>query len=104
MTGRIIVRSSAHRDVVSQAEYFGEKANEELAYRFLEAAEAAYRLLLKHPALGKPSRIRSLRLAGVRELPMRDFEKHIIFYRPVQDGIEVIRVLHGARDLEALLG
>ena len=24
------------------------------------------------------------------------------FYQPVEDGIEIIRVLHGARDIEAL--
>jgi len=24
------------------------------------------------------------------------------FYQPIEDGIEIIRVLHGARDIEAL--
>jgi toxin ParE1/3/4 len=28
---------------------------------------------------------------------------YVIFYRPTQDGIEVARMLHGARDIEALL-
>jgi len=27
---------------------------------------------------------------------------HLIFYRPAVDGIEVIRVLHGARDIPKL--
>ncbi|MBI4604738.1 MAG: type II toxin-antitoxin system RelE/ParE family toxin [Planctomycetes bacterium] len=35
---------------------------------------------------------------------MRGFEQHLVFYRPVEDGIEVVRVLHGARDLRAILG
>jgi hypothetical protein len=25
--------------------------------------------------------------------------KYLIFYRPIDDGIELIRVLHGARDI-----
>ena len=25
---------------------------------------------------------------------------YLIFYRPIDDGIEVVRVLHGARDIE----
>jgi toxin ParE1/3/4 len=29
--------------------------------------------------------------------------KYIIFYRPIDDGIEVFRVLHGARHLDDLL-
>jgi plasmid stabilization system protein ParE len=33
----------------------------------------------------------------------RRFEKHLIFYRPMKDGIEVIRVLHASRDLVAVL-
>jgi plasmid stabilization system protein ParE len=26
----------------------------------------------------------------------------VLFYQPIEDGIEIIRVLHGARDIEAL--
>lgn len=32
----------------------------------------------------------------LRGLPVGNY---IIFYRPMKDGIQVIRVLHGARDL-----
>jgi len=28
--------------------------------------------------------------------------KYVLFYQPIEDGIEIIRVLHGARDIEAL--
>jgi plasmid stabilization system protein ParE len=28
---------------------------------------------------------------------------HVIFYLPLANGIELVRVLHGARDLEAVL-
>jgi plasmid stabilization system protein ParE len=34
---------------------------------------------------------------------VRGFEKHLIFYRPVKDGTEVIRVLHASCDLAAVL-
>jgi len=31
------------------------------------------------------------------------FEKYLIFYFPLKDGgIEIIRILHGARDLERM--
>lgn len=26
---------------------------------------------------------------------------YVIFYRPIGDGIEIVRVLHGARDIDA---
>jgi len=33
---------------------------------------------------------------------MREFDRHLIFYLPLKDGIEVLRIVHGARDIEAL--
>lgn len=33
---------------------------------------------------------------------MTVFPNHLIFYRPVEDGIEVLRVVHGAQDIEAI--
>jgi len=41
-------------------------------------------------------------LSGLRSLPVQGFEKHLVFYRPPKEGIEVVRVLHGARDLDLL--
>ena len=29
------------------------------------------------------------------------FGRYVIFYTPVQDGIDVVRVLHSARDVDA---
>ena len=37
---------------------------------------------------------------GIRRCPHRDY---LIFYRVLEDLIEVIHILHGARDYEALL-
>jgi toxin ParE1/3/4 len=33
---------------------------------------------------------------------VRGFERYLIFYRPTDDGIDVVRVLHGSRDIESL--
>jgi toxin ParE1/3/4 len=36
---------------------------------------------------------------GLRSLAVNNY---VIFYRPIADGIQLIRVLHGARDIPAL--
>ena len=41
-------------------------------------------------------------LAGGRVWRISGFEKHLIFYRPRPEGVEILDVIHGARDLEAL--
>jgi toxin ParE1/3/4 len=34
---------------------------------------------------------------------VKEFENWLIFYLPKRDGVEIVRVLHGARDIDALL-
>jgi toxin ParE1/3/4 len=36
---------------------------------------------------------------SLRSLPVGNY---VIFYRPTQDDVEVTRVLHGTRDIDAL--
>jgi toxin ParE1/3/4 len=38
-------------------------------------------------------------LSALRSFPVDDY---LIFYRPIAEGIEVVRVVNGYRDLEAL--
>ena len=53
--------------------------------------------------MGSVRTFQAPRLTGLRVFPVRGFPKHLIFYRPVADGIELVRVLHGARDVAAIL-
>jgi hypothetical protein len=41
---------------------------------------------------------------GLRMLRVPKFEKYLIFYRPVPEGTEIIRVLHAARDISSIFG
>lgn len=73
------------------------------ALRFLDAAEA-FSTLLRSPDLGSLGEFQSPRLKGVRRWRVDGFEKYLVFYRVHDVGIEVIRVIHGARDIEAQFG
>ena len=42
-------------------------------------------------------------LAGLRIWRIDGFPNHLIFYRPIEGGIEIVRVLHGVRDIGAVL-
>ncbi len=44
--------------------------------------------------------VASLKQAGIRRCPYRSY---LIFYRIVEDTIQVVHILHGARDYERLL-
>jgi len=37
--------------------------------------------------------------SGVRSFP---FGRYVVFYAPLDDGIDIVRVLHGSRDIDAI--
>jgi len=100
---RVERRPRARLDVLEQATYLGEEATEELALRFVDAVDAALRRLADTPEIGRLRQFRSPRLAGLRSWPVPGFPKHLIFYRVDEDLVDVIRVIHGARDLALAL-
>jgi toxin ParE1/3/4 len=55
------------------------------------------RMIAEFPEIG---RLRNELAQDLRCFPVG---KYIIFYRPVKNGIEVVRVLHGSRDIEEIL-
>ena len=68
------------------------------AARLVDRLEETCQSLAKHPELGerRDDLAPSLRCFSV--------DNYAIFYRRVADGIEIVRVVSGARDLEALFG
>ncbi|WP_396127361.1 type II toxin-antitoxin system RelE/ParE family toxin [Acidicapsa acidisoli] len=55
------------------------------------------------PRMGLRCGFRRLSLRRIRRWPLKGFENWLIFYQPKHQGIEVVRVIHGSRDIEALL-
>ena len=103
MSQSVSKKPEALRDLVEQADYIAQQSLE-AAERFLDAAEATFELLARSPELGGLCQFRSPQAAGLRVWPVRGFKNHLVFYRPADNGIDVIRVIHAARDIEAVLG
>lgn len=98
---RIIKRPVAKRDLIEQADFIAQD-NLEAALRFLAAAEKTFAQLARLPNIGKSRKVKSRVSANVRQFPITGFEKYLVFYRPIKGGIEILRVLHGARDLNRI--
>jgi toxin ParE1/3/4 len=99
---RLIKRPAAKQDLIEQADYIAQD-NLEDALRFLAAAEKTFAQLAKLPRMGKSRKVKSRVFPDVRQFPITGFERHLVFYRPIRGGIEVLRVLHSARDLNRIL-
>jgi plasmid stabilization system protein ParE len=96
---------AAADSIVDQAEYFRQTAGAERALAWESAVDETANSLLKLPERGTPCRFRSPMLAGVRWIFIPGFPKHMLFYRYVPDApaILIVQVIHGARNLEAIL-
>jgi len=92
-------RPRARLDLLEQFVYLGEQAGVEIAERYFDAVSRSCAHLARFPESGA---IYDCGIAGVRRFPIKGFENHLIFYVALANGIEVIRVLHGARDLDRL--
>ncbi|HEY3245827.1 MAG TPA: type II toxin-antitoxin system RelE/ParE family toxin [Phycisphaerae bacterium] len=92
---RIDITEEAAYDLEGTWAYIAHHS-EPAARRFIGRILKKLELLAEQPGVG---RSRQELGRGFRSYPVR---KYLIFYRRVDDGVQVIRVVHGARDLERL--
>ena len=90
-------RQNAESDVAEIVSYIADD-NPEAAQRFRKALQKTGELLLDMPNIGSIRVSDRPALKDIRVVPVRDFDKYFVFYRPMNNGIEIIRLLHGARD------
>jgi toxin ParE1/3/4 len=97
-------REAAKRDLIAQWVWYAENASIEVADKFLSAAERALQLLATQPECGAPVLVRARELQGMRRMPVGGgFEVILLFYFPLRNGVDLVRVVHGNRNLERLL-
>jgi toxin ParE1/3/4 len=74
-----------------------------VALRFFDAAYGTFALLASQPNMGWRSRVKYPGLEALRVFRVTGFEDMLILYRPLSKGVDILRVVHGSRNLRALL-
>jgi toxin ParE1/3/4 len=92
---QFIISQSASSDLSAIVDYFVVK-NIEAGERLIQAFNQKCQQLVTFPNLGRE--YTNLR-PGLRGLTLNG---HIILYQTTDDGIEIVRVVNGKRDLKAL--
>ena len=103
MKANYVVRPRADRDIEEQAFYYATEGNLELGHRFLLAVHETFQLLATQPNMGWHAKLRIRSIAALRVFRVTGFEKILILYLPQADGVEIVRLVHGTRNLLALL-
>ena len=97
MTLTIIKRPQAERDIEESFVFIGEK-DIDSGLDFLFAVEQTLEFLALHPFVGRVGSFKVEELQNVRLWRVKTYEKHLILYLVSENAIEVMRVIHAARD------
>ena len=76
--------------------------SESVGKRFVVAVRATADDLAAFPLGGTEVRFGDATIRSCRWALVRGFRNHMLIYRIVPDGIEVVRLIHGSRDLDEL--
>jgi toxin ParE1/3/4 len=99
-----LIAPAARLDLLDIWDYFAvELENPALADRCSAQAQLTFAKLARTPGLGRPWQTRRPDLADLRQWRVDGFPKLTIFYREYAGRMEIVRVIHGMRDLEAAL-
>jgi len=95
----IIRLKAARQDIVDIGVYLmGE--NPQAAEHFLSSLEETLASLADMPGMGAVYRAQGHEL---RRFRIRHFDNYLIFYRVFDDRLELVRIIHGSRDIPNLL-
>ncbi len=101
MNVRLVVRRRVDSDTDEIADYIGSH-NEDAGRRFLIAALRDFQFLRKNPKAGAIRHSAKPSLKALRSWPIKGFENYLVFYLSKRTRVEMVRVLHGARDVARL--
>jgi toxin ParE1/3/4 len=91
----IVKLARAKADLSEIWDYIADDS-EAQADSFIDSIDLKLRLIAEQPNIG---RIRGELAENMRSFPLG---RYVIFYVVIPNGIEVVRVLHGSRDLNAV--
>ena len=93
---RIGRRPRARQDLIEIWRYIADDSGEPRADRYLRRLNDVISYLAQQPLMGRKRP--EIPEEGIRSFPA---ESHVVFYIALEeDGIELVRVIHGSQDLE----
>lgn len=92
---QVLRTTQAEVDLLEILAYLGQQSAR-AADRFTANVKKKCSILAQFPEMGT---LRDELAPTLRSFPVG---KYLLFYQPIEDGILVVRVLHGARDIPSL--
>jgi len=97
MTRRLRISHTAARDIEQIVAYIV-RDRKSAARNWLQSTDRLFRLIAATAEIGE-----SCKSSRHKQLRRIAHGKYIVYFRPIGDDIEIIRVVHGARDQDKLI-
>ena len=94
---KITYADGVFEELVSLSFYLAEN-DEDIAQNFLDACDATFAFLAENRFVGSIRNFKNVKLSEVRMWRVKDFEKYLIFYQPIENGVKILHILHSATD------
>jgi len=104
MSQRTIVFQRKALEDIEEIVSFIAQDSTKAAKNFRDTLEQTCVLLAEMPDMGMARDFKNPTLTNIRLWPLKRFEKYLIFYRVQGNTLNIIRVVHGVRDLPTLFG
>ena len=88
---------------IDEAALFLAEDSLRVALRFYDNVQKTLTVIAEHPTRFPLYPLPHPRLEQIRKSSVIGFKNHLIFYHITQNRIEIIRILHGARDIPSIL-
>ena len=100
---RLVLSDSAVADILEQADWYRAQSAVVLEERWEKAVTTTLLRIVNNASAGAPCSFYREELRHVRRTAISGFSKHLLFYKFDTTELFVLRVIHGARDLESFL-
>ena len=97
------LRPLANADIDAGCDWLVREAGAAVASKLLDTLEKCFDEIARQPGSGLPRWSHVLPVRGLRTWVVGGFQ-YLIFYLDKTDEVDVLRVLHSARDIPPLLG
>jgi toxin ParE1/3/4 len=98
----LIKRPIVIQDLMEIATYISYD-NLDAGDQFLYAAESTFQRIAKNPGVGRLCNFKDPSVAQLRQYPVKGFKNYLVLYELTETVIDIVRVVHGARNFEQLL-
>ncbi len=98
---RVDYADGVFEELVNLSFYLADDS-EEVAQKFLDSCDETFCFLAENKFIGKIRNFKNVELSEIRMWRIKGFEKYLVFYKILNDGVKILHIVHSSTDYKQL--